>query len=222
MESVQERIEKPAMEETVMWKLLDQAPSQLNDNFFDWLRGIEEALSISFGDWQPTAEETMQIEQFAHRVNVQVPEELAVYYLHAYPFDNVKEGASRWIERYRNYIEVWTKRQERKGLTAQEVKDALVSMPVLWPVDCFHAHDTVAFTTPERALAIIQIDALTANVTPVAAGLRNYFLSQAALQILAEEMDVEPDWDSLRSHPKIASFSQWPLQDPPRHYCLDA
>ena len=147
---------------------------------------------------------------------------MQIYYMHAYPFDGVKNAASLWAERIERFTRIWVERQRCEDWTADQEDNLSSSIPVLWPVDCFRQYDTVAFLTERGDLAVIHIDALSAKATPVAMGLRNYFLTQIALQILADELNVEPNWDRLCSHPAIASLSRWPVVNPPRHICLEA
>lgn len=205
-----------------MWYLLETAPQTLNDRFFAWVREAEESLSVSLGTWAPSVEEADQIAFLANYFEAPIPRDLQVYYRHAYPFDRVRTGSRRWIERYQRYVDNWIEREIDRGSSAVSVRHSASTMSVLWPIDCFHSRDTVAFTTSENDLAVIEIDASASKVVPVALGLRNYFLSQVALQILAAEIDVEPDWSRLRKHPKVASLAQWPAQDPPRHFCLES
>jgi hypothetical protein len=222
VESVQERSQEPIVEEIAMWYLLDSAPEQLDDNFFRWLQTTETALSISFGDWNPSNEEALQINEFLSEISQEIPRHLRMYYDHAYPFDRVKHGASLWRQRLERYKELWAEQQLRRGLPAEQVQEALSTMPVLWPVDCFHRYDTVAFQTPKGDLAIVHIDAPSAIATGITVGLRDYFMAQVALYIVASELDIEPEWNELLSHPMIASFARWPDEDSPRHICLES
>lgn len=203
-----------------MWKLLTQAPEKFDSAFLQWVRTTESILGVTFADWDPSGEEKQQIEQLVSVVGHDIPEELRVYYDHAYPFDHIKDGAARWVARSNHYASIWTQRLQHKGLTREQAYLSVSSAPFLWPVDCFRQIDTVAFCTANGRLAVIQIDSLSARTTPVALGLRNYFLAQIALQMLAHETDSKPDWAAKRSDPTIAAIAQWPENDPPLHVCL--
>lgn len=205
-----------------MWYLIDQAPQGFNIGFLEWLRITEDSLSTSFADWYPSDVETQEVKQLIQWIGQEVPTDLQIYYMCAYPFDRVKNGVSLWAERIERFMSVWMERQRPENWAAERENSLPSPIPVLWPVDCFHRYDTVAFLTEENELAVIHVDSLSAKATPVALGLRNYFLTQVALQILAHELNVEPNWNRLCSHPTIALLSRWPAVDPPRHICLEA
>lgn len=203
-----------------MWELLDQAPERLDNTFFQWVRAAETTLGITFADWDPSDEERQQIEHLGCATGEAIPNELQVYYDHAYPFDHVKDGAAKWVARLKQYADIWTERLLHKGVKKEQADELVSSAPFLWPIDCFHRFDTVAFCTSNGHLAVIQIDSLSAQAAPVAIGLRNYFLAQMALQVLANETDSEPDWMEQRSRPAIAAKTNWTETDPPLHVCL--
>jgi len=203
-----------------MWELLNQAPERLDNTFFQWVRAAETTLGITFADWDPSDEERRQIEHLGCATSETIPNELQVYYDHAYPFDHVKNGAAEWVARSKQYDSVWTERLRHKGMTQEQADELVSSAPFLWPVDCFHRFDTVAFRTSNGLLAVIQIDSLSAQAVPVALGLKSYFLAQLALEILAYETDSEPAWTEQRSYPAIAAMTHWPETDPPLHVCL--
>jgi len=203
-----------------MWELLKDAPERLDSAFFQWVRAAESTLGITFADWDPSDEERQQIEHLVRETGETMPKELGVYYDHVYPFDHVKSGAAEWAVRSKRYADIWTERLQHKGVTREQADGLVSSAPFLWPIDCFHRFDTVAFRTLNGILAVIQIDSLSAQSVPVALGLRNYFLAQLALQILAHEADSEPAWAEQRSHPAINAITNWPETDPPLHVCM--
>ncbi len=205
-----------------MWYLLDQAPGIVDEAFFRWLETVERSLAISFGDWHPSYAESLQLEQVMRESGEDVPDELQVYYSHAYPFDRIKNGAFLWAKRLQQYRAAWAERLLRRGMTEDQVQASLSSMPALWPLDCLRQCDTVAFQIPAGDLAIVRIDSTSAVATPMAIGLRNYFLAQIGLHILAEEWDTRPDWEKQRTDPAIASLSKWPDSNAPRHICLES
>ncbi len=193
-----------------MWYLLDQAPNGFGSHFLEWLQGIENSLSVSFADWHPSDEETQELERWIQQTGQEVPTTLQIYYRHAYPFDNVKNGALLWSDRVERYFKTWREQQRSASLPGGLEDLVSTAKLMLWPIDCFRHFDTVAFSTAQGDLVVIHIDALSAKVTPVAVELRNYFLTQVGLQILAAELNVQPDWDMLCSDPRIASLSRWP------------
>ena len=203
-----------------MWELLNQAPERLDDTFFQWIRAVETTLGTTFADWDPSDEERRQIKHLCWAADQTIPNELQVYYDHAYPFDRVKDGAAKWVARSMQYAEIWAEQLRHKGVTEGQADELVSSAPLLWPVDCFHRFDTVAFRTSYELLAVIQIDSLSAQAVPVALGLRNYFLAQVALQMLAHEADSEPVWTEQRTYPAIAAITNWPETAPPLHVCL--
>ncbi len=203
-----------------MWELLKDAPERLDSAFFQWVRAAESTLGITFADWDPSDEERQQIEHLVRETGETMPKELGLSYDHVYPFDHVKSGAAEWAVRSKRYAHIWTERLQHKGVTREQADGLVSSAPFLWPIDCFHRFDTVAFRTLNGILAVIQIDSLSAQSVPVALGLRNYFLAQLALQILAHEADSEPAWAEQRSHPAINAITNWPETDPPLHVCM--
>jgi len=203
-----------------MWELLNQAPERLDNAFFQWIQATETTLGITFADWDPSDEERQQIERLVCTTSEAIFNELRIYYDHAYPFDHVKDGVAAWIVRSKRYADIWVERLRHQGLTKEQADVLVSSAPFLWPIDCFHRFDTVAFRTSNDHLAVIQIDSLSAQAVPVAVGLRNYFLAQIALQVLAHETDSEPDWTEQRFYPAIAAMTNWPETAPPLHVCL--
>lgn len=203
-----------------MWELLTDVPERLDSAFFQWVQAAEITLGITFADWDPSEEERQQIEHLVCATGETVPRELQVYYGYAYPFDHVKNGAAEWAVRAKRYTDIWAERLRQKGIPKEQADVLVSSAQFLWPVDCFHRFDTVAFETPNDLLAVIQIDSSSAEAVPVAVGLRNYFLAQIALQVLANEANRKPDWAEQRSYPAIAAMTNWPETDPPSHVSL--
>lgn len=193
-----------------MIQLLDSYPNKFDDNFIQWLKNIESALLVSFCDWNPSDEEFLQIRQLIQHLGGEVPHDLQIYYNHAYPFDGIKNGVQHWVGRLGRYRETWAEWQRARGVATEHRQESFSMMQPLWPVDCFHRFDTVAFQLPDGNLAVMHIDAQSAKATPAGIGLRNYFLAQVALYTMAAEMDMEPDWQRQLSHPTIASLVQWP------------
>ena len=194
-----------------MWNLLERAPKQFDQTFLQWLREMENYLSIAFADWYSSRAEIEEVQEYIQALGPKVPDELLFYYQNVYPFGQARDGANRWAVQMKRYKEIWGEYSE----------EMLIAAPPIWPIDCFHKYDVVGFVSSSGDLAVIRLDPRSGRGSPIAAGLRNYFLVEVAVQILAEESISDVDFDRLRSDPKVISLSGWPANNPPKQVALN-
>jgi hypothetical protein len=94
--------------------------------------------------------------------------------------------------------------------------------PPLWPVYCLEkTHDVVGFVWRNNHIAVIELDPLKGGEGhPYAIGLRNYFLANILIELLAEDK-TEVDFRKLREQREVRKVSGWPEKPPvPEHIAL--
>lgn len=204
-----------------MWnKILQEAPDEFDQQFLLWLRELEKRLLVKIADWHPSPAE--QIQWYAEIVSQHIPRDLKTYYDDAYPFDLWRDGWRKWNQRREEYQIAWTRSLvDRLGIVPNEARVLVSNCPPLWPIDCLgKRHDVVGFIWKNDTLAVIELDLQAGGRgKPVAIGLRNYFLSRIAIELLAEDI-IEVDFDELAQHPTVLRFSGWPKKSSPEHIAL--
>ncbi len=205
-----------------MWsKIVQEAPGKFDQQFLQWIRQLEDLLLVKLADWSPTPAE--EVQRYIEIVHQPVPTELKLYYENAYPFGLLRNGWRQWHARREEYRAIWIRRlADTLSIQPAQAETMVNGSAPLWPICCLERkRDIVGFVWDNNEIAVIELDLLEGGKgKPIAIGLRNYFLANIALELLAEDK-IEVDFDKLRQHPTIIEISGWPTKAPfPEHIAL--
>jgi hypothetical protein len=201
--------------------VIGEAPEAFDAQFLNWLRHWEDQLSVRLADWVPSS--SGKVQRYADTVQQVVPADLQFYYEHAYPFGLLRDGWNSWHARIEGYHIAWVRSMvDRLAMESTHAEALVATSPPLWPIYCLEQkRDVAGFVWQDRIIAVMELDlAEGGRGRPVAVSLRNYFLTNIALELLAED-EGKITLDELRQHPEVLDASGWPTQPPfPEHIAL--
>jgi hypothetical protein len=167
------------------WTYKYPAPPQEYDRgFFDWLRKMEEALSIRFVDWVDM--------DYGCKININLwdtipPNDVAVYYEYCNPWGNNTVDVQHWKNDNNELF-------EKHGQP-------------LWPIYISNNNIAVARREGDDTSRIIHLNSDN-NVILIANGIRNYLIAVVVAEIISENESASIPLSIFFSKPEVVRFAR--------------